>query len=135
MEKLVHKKLVSFLEKNKLLYHRQFGFRSKHSTVHGLFTITEDLKKKTIDGRKINLRSIYLPTKGIRYNRPWYPSFKKLKFYGFRGLTNDWFLSIYWEENNLLACREKLLLLEWTWLSTRISSKINYLSYLYKWSS
>ena len=42
MEKLAHKRMVNFLEINKLLYNRQFGFRSKHSTVHGLTTITED---------------------------------------------------------------------------------------------
>ena len=45
MEKLVHKRIVNFLETNKLLYRRQYGFRSKHSTVHGLTTTTEDIKK------------------------------------------------------------------------------------------
>ena len=52
MEKLVHKRMVTYLENNKLLYHRQFGFRSKHSTVHGLTTITEDLKR-SIDKCKL----------------------------------------------------------------------------------
>ena len=34
MEKIVYKKLHSFLEYHKLLYKHQYGFRSKHSTVH-----------------------------------------------------------------------------------------------------
>ena len=51
MEKLVHKRMVNFLEINKLLYNRQFGFRRKHSTVHGLTTVTEDLKKSIDEGK------------------------------------------------------------------------------------
>ena len=35
-EKLVHKRLISFLEKNKILYQRQFGFRQGYSTFMAL---------------------------------------------------------------------------------------------------
>ena len=46
--------MVSFLEKNKLLYKRQFGCHSKYSKVHGLTTLTKELIK-SIDEEKINL--------------------------------------------------------------------------------
>ena len=35
-EKLVHKRLISYLEKNKILYQRQFGFRQGYSTFMSL---------------------------------------------------------------------------------------------------
>ena len=50
LEKLVHKRMMQFLEKNKILRDRQFGFRKKHSTVHGLVTLTEDIKKSIDEG-------------------------------------------------------------------------------------
>ena len=42
---------MKFLEKNKILRNRQFGFRKKHSTVHGLVTLTEDIKKSIDEGK------------------------------------------------------------------------------------
>ena len=37
-EKLIHKRLISFLDKNNVIYHKQFGFRRRHSTIHALNT-------------------------------------------------------------------------------------------------
>ena len=36
--------MYSFLTDNNLIYDRQFGFRSKHSTKHALINLTEDIK-------------------------------------------------------------------------------------------
>ena len=47
-EKVMHKKLYEFLEKNNVLYSLQFGFRSKHSTSHTLISMTEKIRS-TID--------------------------------------------------------------------------------------
>ena len=91
MEKLVHKRMVNFLENNKLLYNRQFGFRSKHSTVHGLTTITEDLKK-SIDEGKLTC-GVFIDLQKAFDTVDLDILLKKLKLYGFRGLTNDWFSS------------------------------------------
>ncbi len=35
-EKLIHKRLVSFLDKHQVIYRKQFGFRKQHSTLHAL---------------------------------------------------------------------------------------------------
>ena len=43
-EKVVYTPMYSFLTDNNLIYDRQFGFRSKHSTNHALINLTEDIK-------------------------------------------------------------------------------------------
>ena len=37
-------RMYSFLTENNLIYDRQFGFRSKHSTNHALINLTEDIE-------------------------------------------------------------------------------------------
>ena len=37
-EKLIHSRVTVFLEKHEVLYHKQFGFRKRHSTIHALNT-------------------------------------------------------------------------------------------------
>ena len=37
-EKLIHSRLISFLDKHNVLYSKQFGFRKQHSTIHALNT-------------------------------------------------------------------------------------------------
>ena len=48
VEKLMHKRLYSFLENYDSLNSLQFGFRAKHSTLHALISLTESVKQ-TID--------------------------------------------------------------------------------------
>ena len=43
-EKVVYVRMYSFLTENNLIYDRQFGFRSNHSTNHSLINLTEDIK-------------------------------------------------------------------------------------------
>ena len=45
IEKLVHKRLTTFLNKNAILYEKQFGFRNNHSKTHALLEITEKIKQ------------------------------------------------------------------------------------------
>ena len=51
-EKLLYIRIYSYLTKKKLLYDKQFGFRSNHSTNHALISITERIKS-LVD--KVNL--------------------------------------------------------------------------------
>ena len=89
LEKLVHKRMIKFLEDNKILYDRQFGFRCKHSTVHGLITITEDIKK-SIDNGKLTC-GVFIDLQKAFDTVDHKILLKKLEIYGFRGITNDWF--------------------------------------------
>ena len=43
-EKVVYVHMYSFLTENNLIYDRQFGFQSNHSTNHALINLTEDIK-------------------------------------------------------------------------------------------
>lgn len=37
-EKLIHARVTSFLDKHDVIYHKQYGFRKRHSTIHALNT-------------------------------------------------------------------------------------------------
>ena len=51
LERLVHATRIKFLGQNKILRNKQFGFRKKHSSVHGLVTLTEDIRKSIDEGK------------------------------------------------------------------------------------
>ena len=44
-EKLIHKQLINYIEKRKILFQFQFGFRKGHSTVEAITEITNTLRK------------------------------------------------------------------------------------------
>ena len=44
LEKLMFNRLNSFLESNKCIYDLQFGFRQKHSTMHVLINMTQQIR-------------------------------------------------------------------------------------------
>ena len=50
LEKLMYKRLYTFLNKNNVIYNLQFGFRQQYSTSHALINITENIRKTLDDG-------------------------------------------------------------------------------------
>ena len=50
LEKIVFKQLDSFIVKHNLLYENQYGFRSNHSTLHAVISITEKIQKAIDQG-------------------------------------------------------------------------------------
>ena len=46
----MHSRLYKFFEKCCILHSLQFGFHSKHSTLHALISMTEYIKKTIDDG-------------------------------------------------------------------------------------
>ena len=50
IEKLMHKRLYTFLEIHNIIYENQFGFRKKISTGHSLMEITEEIKESIDQG-------------------------------------------------------------------------------------
>ena len=53
MEKSIFKRIYEFLEKYNCLHDLQFGFRSKHSTVHALISITESIRSALDDSKYV----------------------------------------------------------------------------------
>ena len=45
LERLMYNRLVSFLDKHHVLFEKQFGFRSKHSTDHAILSIVDKIQK------------------------------------------------------------------------------------------
>ena len=90
-EKLMHGRVFKFLEKNKSLYHLQFGFRSKHSTDHALIQITENIKNALDNGKYVCGVFIDLQKAFDTVNHD--ILIDKLSYYGIRGLSNQWFKS------------------------------------------
>ena len=46
----MYTRIYSYLDKNNLLYNKQFGFRNNHSTNHALVSITERIKSLVDSG-------------------------------------------------------------------------------------
>ena len=45
LEKIVHKRTVSFLDRNNIIYNSQYGFREKHSTTDAVMELTTEILK------------------------------------------------------------------------------------------
>ena len=52
LERLIYNQIFAFLEKEKILFDYQFGFRKGHSTEHAILETVENLKT-AIDENKI----------------------------------------------------------------------------------
>ena len=44
IEKLMYNQIIQFLENNKLIYYKQFGFRKNFSTPHAINTLIENVQ-------------------------------------------------------------------------------------------
>ena len=90
-EKLMYKRLYSFLEEQKSIYDYQFGFRQYHSTTHALIDLTEDVRK-AIDNNKFSC-GVFIDLQKAFDTVDHNILLKKLEYYGIRGIANDWFYS------------------------------------------
>ena len=91
LEKLMFNRLYKFLEDQNCIYNLQFGFRRKHSTIHALIGITEEIRK-ALDNNKFAC-GIFIDLQKA-FDTVHHPTLiTKLNHYGIRGKGNDWFKS------------------------------------------
>ena len=91
IEKLVKKRLISFLSKHKILSDYQFGYRTKHSTTHAILNISDSILRN-LDEKK-HTASIFLDlSKGFDCVNHQI-LLKKIYHYGIRGVAYDFFKS------------------------------------------
>ena len=90
-EKLIHKRVTSFLKKFDLLYHDQYGFQSKKSTTDAILKFTDKCYDALND--KKALISVYIDFSKAFDTVDHDILLKKLEYYGFRGSILGWFQS------------------------------------------
>ena len=115
----MHKRLSNFLEKNKLIYSLQFGFRQNYSTSYALIHLTETIKQSLDQGLFscgifVDLQKAFdTVDHGILLG--------KLEHYGIRGITNKWFQTYLKDKQQ---CFNKWLqfrmCINANWCSTRV---------------
>ena len=91
LERLVCKRLYSFLNKYNILYDYQFGFREKHSTILALIEIMDSIRENLDKGNSII--GIYLDLSKAFDTVNHKILLHKLEYYGIRGNALAWFAS------------------------------------------
>jgi hypothetical protein len=87
-EKIVYKRMVSYIEKQNLLFSSQYGFRKGHSTQHAILELLNDIQ--TNMNKKLFSCGVFIDLKkAFDHNI----LLNKLNHYGFRGIVNDCFSS------------------------------------------
>ena len=101
IEKIMYKRLYSFLSINKCIYDLQFGFRNNHSTNHALIDLTEDIRE-SLDNNNLAIGVFIDLQKAfdtVQHDILLY----KLDHYGIRGVANDWLRS-YLSNRHQVVC-------------------------------
>ena len=91
MERIMYNRLLSFLNKYKIIYNYQFGFRDKHSTYLALITLTDKISEALDAGK--NVIGIFLDFSKAFDTINHEIMLLKLEHYGIRGVALQWFKS------------------------------------------
>ena len=87
----MYKRLLSFINKHSILYERQFGFRTGHSTEHAIMCIIDKIQN-AIDNKSLAC-GIFLDFSKAFDTVDHQILVSKLEYYGIRGIARDWVVS------------------------------------------
>ena len=90
-EKVMYKRLYSFVTSNKIIHPLQFGFQENHSVDHALISITEAIRN-TLDDRKYGC-GVFIDLQKAFDTANHDILLSKLEHYGIRGTPLKWFKS------------------------------------------
>ena len=91
LEKIIFKRLITIINKHTILYNKQFGCRSKHSTLQAILSITDKAQRAIDDGNYSCAISLDLCKVFDTVNH--HILIQKLEYYGTRGIAKEWFKS------------------------------------------
>ena len=101
LEKLMYKRLYTFLNKNNIIYNLQFEFRQQYSTSHALINIIANIRK-ALDIRNIGY-GLFVDLQKVFDTVDHQILLAKLNHYGIRGVSNDWFKSYLSNRNQYVS--------------------------------
>ena len=91
IEKLMYNRIIQFLEDNKIIYYKQFGFRKNVSIAHTVINLIENAQT-ALDNNKF-LCGIFIDLEKASDTVDHNILLSKLNYYGIRGISNSWFKS------------------------------------------
>ena len=91
IEKLIHKRLMKFLNEQKILYCKQYGFRKGFSTAHAIISLIDNTESAIHNTQFVCGVFIYLQKAfdTVDHNI----LLEKIQHYGIRGIAHHWFKS------------------------------------------
>ena len=101
LEKLMYRRLLSFLDKHNVLFDKHFGFRSYHSTNHAILLICDKIQRAIENGSYSC--GIFLDLSKAFYTIDHQILFSKLHYYGIRGVAADWFRSYLYNRRQYVS--------------------------------
>ena len=104
-EKLIHKRIMTYLESKSIIYEKQFGFRKNHSTVHNLIVLTEEIRKN-LDKGNFSC-GVFLDLQKAFDSVDHDILLRKLHHYGIRGICNDWIRSYLKDRKQFVSVNGK----------------------------
>ena len=91
LEKLMYRRLISYIEKKNILFQNQFGFQGKHSTTQAVILMTDRIQK-AIEDKQYSC-GIFLDFSKAFDTVDHQILLHKLEAYGIRGIVNEWLKS------------------------------------------